>query len=83
MTPNNPRTKKNTDGLPAELPPDQKPTSQPHGTTEDQINEMESEGQATKPGQRPLSSPSTPVTPTPSEKKDEKHQPKTPDDTTG
>jgi hypothetical protein len=27
------------------------PSGQPHGTTEDQINEMESEGQAAKPGQ--------------------------------
>lgn len=29
----------------------QNPASLPHGTTNDQINEMESEGQATKPGQ--------------------------------
>jgi hypothetical protein len=29
------------------------PANQPHGTTEDQVNEMESEGQATKQGQEP------------------------------
>jgi hypothetical protein len=29
------------------------PASQPHGTTQDQVNEMESEGQATKQGQSP------------------------------
>ena len=34
----------------------QKPESQPHGTTQDQINEMESEGQATKRGQKPNAS---------------------------
>ena len=33
------------------------PASQPHGTTEDQVNEVESEGQAAKPGQRPNLSP--------------------------
>jgi hypothetical protein len=38
--------------------PIQKPASQPHGTTQDQINEMESEGQATKPGQTPNPTPS-------------------------
>ena len=31
----------------------QNPASQPHGTTQDQVNEMESEGQATKQGQSP------------------------------
>jgi acetyl esterase/lipase len=33
--------------------PAQNPASQPHGTTQDQVNEMESEGQATKQGQSP------------------------------
>jgi hypothetical protein len=33
------------------------PASQPHGTTQDQINEMESEGQAMKQGQSPNPSP--------------------------
>jgi hypothetical protein len=31
----------------------QNPASQPRGTTQDQVNEMESEGQATKQGQSP------------------------------
>ena len=31
----------------------QNPASQPHGTTQDQINEMESEGQAMNQGQTP------------------------------
>lgn len=35
----------------------QNPASQPHGTTQDQVNEMESEGQATKQGQSPNSPP--------------------------
>ena len=29
----------------------QNPAAQPHGTTQDQVNEMESDGQATKQGQ--------------------------------
>lgn len=33
--------------------PVQNPASQPHGTTQDQVNEMESEGQAAKQGQSP------------------------------
>ena len=33
------------------------PASQPHGTTQDQVKEMESEGQATKPGQIPSPAP--------------------------
>ena len=33
--------------------PVQNPATQPHGTTQDQVNEMESEGQATKQGQSP------------------------------
>jgi hypothetical protein len=37
--------------------PVQNPASQPHGTTQDQINEMESEGQAMKQGQNPKPSP--------------------------
>lgn len=31
--------------------PVQNPATQPHGTTQDQVNEMESEGQAAKQGQ--------------------------------
>ena len=34
--------------------------SQPHGTTQDQVNEMESEGQATKAGQIPTPPPRGP-----------------------
>ena len=42
----------------------QNPVSLPHGTTQDQVNEMESEGQATKQGQSPNpSSPGTHATP--------------------
>lgn len=37
--------------------PTQNPATQPHGTTQDQINEMESEGQATKQGQSSSVSP--------------------------
>ena len=33
------------------VPGQPRPESQPHGTTQDQINEMESEGQAETPGQ--------------------------------
>lgn len=36
-----------------DIHPSENPASQPHGTTQDQINEMESEGQATKQGQSP------------------------------
>ena len=38
---------------------DTNPASKPHGTTQDQVNEMESEGQAAKQGQSP--SPSAPA----------------------
>jgi hypothetical protein len=41
----------NSNDPPATAPPVETPASQPHGTTQDQVNEMESEGQATKPGQ--------------------------------
>ena len=52
--------------------PVQNPARLPHGTTQDQVNEMESEGQATKQGQRPdPSPPGTQATPTPGQK-DEK-----------
>jgi hypothetical protein len=37
--------------------PVQNPASQPHGSTQDQVSEMESEGQATKQGQSPNPSP--------------------------
>ena len=49
--------------------PVQNPASQPHGTTQDQVNEMESEGQATKQGQRPQPIPARPqATPMPGQK---------------
>jgi hypothetical protein len=52
--------------------PVQNPASQPRGTTQDQVNEMESEGQATKQGQNPHPSlPGTQATPMPSHKPDE------------
>lgn len=43
--------------------PVQNPASLPHGTTQDQVNEMESEGGAAKQGQPP--NPSAPSTQTP------------------
>ena len=46
-------TKSANDPRPAAIPA-QNPASQPHGTTQDQANEMESEGQAMKQGQNPL-----------------------------
>ena len=49
--------KKNANDPPAAVTPVQNPASQPHGTTQDQVKEMESEGQATKPGQSPNPSP--------------------------
>lgn len=49
--------------------PVQNPASQPHGTTQDQVNEMESEGQATKQGQSPdPSPPGAPMPPPPTTK---------------
>jgi hypothetical protein len=64
--------KKNVNDPPAAATPDQNPASQPHGSTQDQVNEMESEGQATKQGQSPNPSQSgTQATPTPSQKPDE------------
>ena len=42
---------------PAAVTPAQNPARQPHGTTQDQVNEMESEGQATKQGQSASTSP--------------------------
>ena len=57
---------------PAAVAPVEKPASQPHGTTQDQVNEMESEGQATKQGQSPNPSPQdTQATPMPGQKSDE------------
>jgi hypothetical protein len=48
------------------------PATLPHGSTQDQINEMESEGQAATQGQRPNPSP-PPAQPTPMpSRKDEK-----------
>jgi hypothetical protein len=50
----------------------QHPARLPHGTTQDQVNEMENEGQATKPGQEPNRSPSDDhATVKPVQKKDE------------
>jgi hypothetical protein len=49
--------KKKTNDPPAAGTRVQNPASQPHGTTQDQVNEMESEGQATKQGQSPNASP--------------------------
>lgn len=61
--------KKNANGPPSAVTPLQNPASQPHGTTQDQVNEMESEGQATKPGQSPNPSPpGTQATPMPGQK---------------
>ena len=37
-------------GAPTSPPKGTRPETQPHGTTSDQVNEMESEGQAEKPG---------------------------------
>src|SRR5688572_23947969 len=57
---------------PAPATPVQNPASQPHGATEDQVNEMESEGQATKQGQSPNGlSQSRQATPLPDRKPDE------------
>ncbi len=54
---------------PTPKPPVQNPASQPHGTTQDQVNEMESEGQATKQGQSPdPSPPGAPMPPPPTTK---------------
>ena len=63
--------KKNANDPRAAAIPVQNPASQPHGTTQDQVNEMESEGQAMKPGQSPNPSPGTQATPLPGQK-DEK-----------
>ena len=60
--------KEDTKDPPAPGAPAQNPASQPHGTTQDQVNEMESEGQATKQGQSPTPSQATPV---PGQKSDE------------
>jgi hypothetical protein len=57
---------------PAAVAPVQNPASQPHGTTQDQVNEMESEGQAPKQGQSPNPTPlDTQATPMPGQKSDE------------
>jgi hypothetical protein len=64
--------KKNANDPPAAATPVQNSASQPHGTTQDQVNEMESEGQATKQGQSPdPSPPSSQAIPMP-DQKDEK-----------
>jgi hypothetical protein len=64
--------KKKANDPTAAATPVQNSASQPHGTTEDQVNEMESEGQATKQGQRPnASSQSRQATPLPGRKPDE------------
>jgi hypothetical protein len=64
--------KKNANDPLAPATPVKNPASQPHGTTEDQVNEMESEGQATKQGQSPNASPlGHQITPRPGRKPDE------------
>jgi hypothetical protein len=49
--------KKNPDDPTVAPTPTHNLATQPHGTTQDQINEMESEGQATKQGQHSSESP--------------------------
>ena len=51
--------RKNANDRPAAGTPVQNAASQPRGTTQDQINEMESEGQATKAGQGSIPSTSS------------------------
>jgi hypothetical protein len=64
--------KKNANDASAAATPVQNPASQPQGSTQDQVSEMESEGQAMKQGQSPNPSPpSTRVTPLPRQKSDE------------
>lgn len=66
--------KKNANNPPTAATPVQNTASLPHGTTQDQVNEMESEGQATKQGQSPNPSPpGTQATPIPGQK-DEKRK---------
>ena len=63
---------KNASDSPTAGTPVQNPASQPHGSTQDQVSEMESEGQATKQGQSPNPSPLGPeATPMRSQKPDE------------
>jgi len=70
MNPND--LKKNANDASAAATPVQNPASQPHGSTQDQVNEMESEGQATKQGQSPTPSPlDTQAAPMPGQKIDE------------
>lgn len=47
---NHPEPKKNLSERDVKVPGEPRPESLPHGTTRDQIAEMESEGQAQKPG---------------------------------
>jgi hypothetical protein len=64
--------KKDANDPRAAATPVQNPASQPHGTTQDQVNEMESEGQATKEGQSPNPSPPPPgITPVSDESGDD------------
>ena len=64
--------KKNANDASAAITPVQNPASEPHGTTQDQVNEMESEGQATKQGQSPQPSPKdTQATPMPGQRSNE------------
>jgi hypothetical protein len=68
---NSKAVKKNTNDPPAVTPSVRNPAGLPHGTTQDQINEMESEGQAATQGQRPNPSrPRTEPTPMPSRKEE-------------
>ena len=52
----------NVNDTPPVTAPVQNPARLPHGTTQDQINEMESEGQATTQGQSPSPPPAEPST---------------------
>jgi hypothetical protein len=66
--------KKNANDPPSAATPVQNPASQPHGTTQDQVKEMESEGQATKQGQSPSPSlPDTQAGPMPDQKEQKRN----------
>jgi hypothetical protein len=68
----NDRKKEDSNNPSAAVAPVQSAASQPHGTTQDQVNEMESEGQAMKQGQSPQPSPKdTQATPMPGQRSNE------------
>jgi hypothetical protein len=72
MTSNN--IKENANDPPADPTPAENPTTQPHGTTQDQVAEMESEGQAPKPGQPAPSPPGAGATSKPDQKDNTQHK---------